>query len=72
MSFAFRTIKDHWEIGEKPYLRTVIEAELLEITITSLPAYPESGVEIAKRSLNANRSKPTHLYNRWLQLSEVE
>lgn len=72
MSFAFRTIKDHWEIGEKPYLRTVIEAELLEITITSLPAYPESGVEIAKRSLNANRPEPTHLHHRWLQLSEVE
>ncbi|HGJ5880684.1 MAG TPA: HK97 family phage prohead protease, partial [Arsenophonus nasoniae] len=42
------------------------------ITITSLPAYPESGVEIAKRSLNVNRSKPTYLHHRWLQLSEVE
>jgi HK97 family phage prohead protease len=34
-----------------PYLRTVTAAELREITVTSMPAYPESGVEIAHRSL---------------------
>ncbi|MCV5342295.1 HK97 family phage prohead protease, partial [Escherichia coli] len=30
---------------------TVTAAELREITVTSMPAYPESGVEIAHRSL---------------------
>ncbi|MBD2816473.1 HK97 family phage prohead protease, partial [Xenorhabdus sp. Flor] len=42
-----------------------------EITITSLPAYPESGVEIAKRSLNAAKPCPVDLRHYWLQLSEV-
>ncbi|MBE8597016.1 HK97 family phage prohead protease [Xenorhabdus sp. BG5] len=69
MSFGFRTIKDQWDTGQIPYIRTVLEAELREITITSLPAYPDSGVEIAKRSLNVD--KPYDLRHYWLQLSEV-
>jgi phage head maturation protease len=32
----------------------VTAAELREITVTSMPAYPESGVEIAHRSLFPN------------------
>lgn len=71
MSFGFRTIKDHWDIGQKPYIRTVIEAELLEITVTSIPAYSDSGVEIAKRSLTVTKQASDGLRDRWLQLSEV-
>ncbi|MCP9267635.1 HK97 family phage prohead protease [Xenorhabdus sp. XENO-1] len=63
-SFGFRAIKDQWDTGQEPYIRTVLEAELREITITSLPAYPDSGVEIAKRSLN--RLKPYDLRHYWL------
>ncbi|MCX8305111.1 phage major capsid protein [Enterobacter pseudoroggenkampii] len=51
MSFGFRALKEAWDIGRSPYLRTVTAAELREITVTSMPAYPESGVEIAHRSL---------------------
>ncbi|HAU5457442.1 phage major capsid protein [Cronobacter sakazakii] len=51
MSFGFRALKEAWDIGQSPYLRTVTAAELREITVTSMPAYPESGVEIAHRSL---------------------
>lgn len=51
MSFGFRALKEAWDIGQVPYLRTVTAAELREITVTSMPAYPESGVEIAHRSL---------------------
>ncbi|RAW69302.1 MULTISPECIES: HK97 family phage prohead protease [unclassified Photorhabdus] len=69
MSFGFRATKDQWDVGQEPYIRTVLEAELREITITSMPAYPDSGVEIAKRSLNA--AKPCDLRHYWLQLSEV-
>ncbi|MEQ1969411.1 HK97 family phage prohead protease [Xenorhabdus nematophila] len=71
MSFGFRAIKDQWDVGQEPYVRTVLEAELREITITSLPAYPESGVEIAKRSLNAIKIRNADLRHYWLQLSEV-
>ncbi|EQB0874715.1 HK97 family phage prohead protease [Enterobacter hormaechei] len=51
MSFGFRALKEAWDIAQSPYLRTVTAAELREITVTSMPAYPESGVEIAHRSL---------------------
>ncbi|MDE1494576.1 HK97 family phage prohead protease [Xenorhabdus bovienii] len=71
MSFGFRAIKDQWDVGQEPYIRTVLEAELREITITSLPAYPESGVEIARRSLNAVKPNHADLRHYWLQLSEV-
>ncbi|PHM51773.1 HK97 family phage prohead protease [Xenorhabdus sp. KK7.4] len=71
MSFGFRAVKDQWNTSQTPYIRTVLEAELREITITSLPAYPESGVEIAKRSLNAVKPCNADLRHYWLQLSEV-
>ncbi|CDG20604.1 putative prohead protease [Xenorhabdus poinarii G6] len=71
MSFGFRAIKDQWDTGQTPYVRTVLEAELREITITSLLAYPESGVEIARRSLNAAKPRDADLRHYWLQLSEV-
>ncbi|MDX7998808.1 HK97 family phage prohead protease [Xenorhabdus sp. Reich] len=71
MSFGFRAIKDQWDTSQTPYIRTVLEAELREITITSLPAYPESGVEVARRSLNAAKPCPVDLRRYWLQLSEV-
>ncbi|PHM70740.1 HK97 family phage prohead protease [Xenorhabdus sp. KJ12.1] len=71
MSFGFRAVKDQWDTSQTPYVRTVLEAELREITITSLPAYPESGVEIAKRSLNAVKSCNADLRYYWLRLSEV-
>lgn len=72
MSFGFRAIKDLWDTGQEPYVRTVLEAELREITVTSIPAYPDSGVEIAKRSLTLSKPQAVKDFDRWLQLSEVE
>ena len=53
MSFGFRALKESWDITPTPYVRTVTAAELREITVTSMPAYPESDVDIAHRSLFA-------------------
>ncbi len=53
MSFGFRSLKEQWDTTQQPYIRTVIAAELREITVTSLPAYRDSDVQIAKRSLLA-------------------
>lgn len=53
MSFGFRALKEAWDITPTPYVRTVTAAELREITVTSMPAYPESDVDIAHRSLFA-------------------
>ncbi|HFO9322367.1 TPA: HK97 family phage prohead protease [Escherichia coli] len=72
MSFGFRALCEEWSIAQKPYLRTVTAAELREITITSMPAYPESGVEIAHRSLFAQHPElcPTgNNRHRWSELA---
>ncbi|MBD2798151.1 HK97 family phage prohead protease [Xenorhabdus sp. 18] len=71
VSFGFRALKDQWDIGQEPYVRTVLEAELREISLTSIPAYPTSSVKIAKRSLNGVTPRVADLRHYWLQLSEV-
>jgi len=59
MSFRFRAIKEEWdESGDIPK-RTVIEAELYEITYTAFPAYPDT--EVGMRSLeHARREQRNH------------
>ncbi len=73
MSFGFRAISDHWDINQVPYLRTVLVAELAEITVTSMPAYRDSDVKLAKRSLEVvgiyTRTLPK---DDWLTLLELE
>jgi HK97 family phage prohead protease len=53
MSFGF-TVNDNgasWDFDSDPALRTVSSAILQEITITSMPAYKATNVEVAKRAL---------------------
>ncbi|TIV38945.1 MAG: HK97 family phage prohead protease [Mesorhizobium sp.] len=53
MSFAFRATKQEWDdTGDLPK-RTILEAELYEVTATALPAYPDT--TLATRSLQAAR-----------------
>lgn len=55
MSFSFRATKQEWdESGDIPH-RTVLEAELYEVTATPIPAYPDT--TLAKRSLEAARAE---------------
>lgn len=55
MSFGFRATKQEWDdTGEIPQ-RTVIEAELYEVTATAIPAYPDTS--LAKRSLESAREE---------------
>lgn len=51
MSFGFRASKQEWDFDKTPSMRTILTAELIEVTVTSMPAYPESAVEVAQRSL---------------------
>lgn len=57
MSFGFRTIKNEWDFSVEPNLRTVQQAELVEITVTSIPAYPDSSLEIMQRSQAVAKGK---------------
>lgn len=55
MSFSFRATKQEWDdTGDLPH-RTVIEAELFEVTATPIPAYPDTS--LALRSLEATRAE---------------
>ncbi|HXH52544.1 MAG TPA: HK97 family phage prohead protease [Sphingomicrobium sp.] len=44
MSFGFITRKQEWDETVDPPLRTILEAELFEITYTAFPAYPDTSV----------------------------
>lgn len=53
MSFAFRATKQEWDESGPMPKRTVIEAELYEVTATANPAYPDTS--LAVRSLEKAR-----------------
>ena len=50
MSFLFRAIADKWDTtevdGEEVFRRTIMEAELFEVSPTTFPAYPTSEVNM--------------------------
>ncbi|MFS7239304.1 HK97 family phage prohead protease [Serratia proteamaculans] len=69
MSFGFRALKDQWDSTQQPYVRTVLAAELREITVTSLPAYRETDVQIAKRSLLTQHPELVDLRSHWAYLA---
>lgn len=55
MSFGFVTRKQEWDETIDPPKRTIIEAELYEITYTAFPAYPDT--EVGLRSLEGARNE---------------
>lgn len=55
MSFGFRATKQEWDdTGDIPK-RTILEAELFEVTATAIPAYPDT--TLAARSLESARKE---------------
>ena len=55
MSFGFVTRKQEWDETVDPPHRTIIEADLYEITYTPCPAYPDT--EVGLRDLEHTRSE---------------
>jgi HK97 family phage prohead protease len=55
MSFGFVTRKQEWDETVDPPHRTIIEADLIEITYTAFPAYPDTSVGM--RSLEHAREE---------------
>lgn len=55
MSFGFRTLEDTWDYETEPWTRTVTDMRVSEISIVSFPAYTQTDVSVAQRSLNAAR-----------------
>lgn len=55
MSFGFCATRQEWDDTVDPPKRTILEAELYEITYTPLPIYPQT--EVGLRSLDAVRQE---------------
>lgn len=55
MSFAFRATKQSWDETQDPPVRTILEAELFDVSIVTQPAY--DGTSIALRSLDDARKE---------------
>lgn len=55
MSFGFITRKQEWDETVDPPKRTILEADLYEITYTAFPAYPDTSVGL--RSLEQIREE---------------
>lgn len=69
-SFAFRAQKDRWTEGYGGMMRELLAVDLLDITITASPAYPDTSV--ARRALERAAS-PLRLVmlNRYLETMEA-
>lgn len=74
MSFGFIAEKNEWDFSVEPNTRTITQAKLLEITVTSIPAYPDSSLEIVKRSQAVAKGENFTKTNckAWLALAEVQ
>jgi HK97 family phage prohead protease len=53
MSFGFRVLEDEWNYDAKVPVRTVTDMKLSEVSIVSFPAYEQTDVNVALRSLAA-------------------
>lgn len=51
MSFAFRVIRDEWDLKQTPPVRTLLDADLFDVSVVTQPAYRETEVGMALRSL---------------------
>ena len=53
VSFGFRTKKDAWRQDAGVMVRELLDIEIAEISLTAFPAYRETDVSVAQRSLQA-------------------
>jgi len=69
-SFGFRTVKDAWRQEAGVMVRELLDIEIAEISLTAFPAYRETDVSVAQRSLEAAsliaRDKTSSIH--WLRL----
>lgn len=74
MSFAFRTISDRWGTEEEEEIRELIKVDLLDVSIVTYPAYPQT--EASLRSLKRWKEEQCGLSvnaaSRQLRLAEVD
>jgi uncharacterized protein len=68
MSFAFRTLEDDWHTEEGLPVREVKDMRMSEVSVVSFPAYPDTDVSVAMRSLTAfvgDRKRSKDWWQKW-------
>ena len=69
MSFGFRTLADAWNFEGQMPLRTVTDMQLYEVSVVSFPAYPQTDISVAMRSLHeyeqAHGLRRLEFWRRW-------
>jgi HK97 family phage prohead protease len=70
-SFAFSVIEDDWHKEDGGIVRDVVDMEISEISIVTFPAYLETDVVVAQRSLQAFQQKfaPYDWRTKWHEIS---
>jgi HK97 family phage prohead protease len=66
-SFGFKTLKDTWSRDGDTTVRTLLDMEILEISLTALPVYTATDVAIAQRSLQAFQAQQPGKRIDWLR-----
>jgi|TARA_Y100000034_G_scaffold132026_1_gene194064 hypothetical protein len=57
MSFGFRTVEDKWETKDGKDVRTLLKVDLFDVSPVTFPAYEDTDVGVAQRSLEAWRTE---------------
>ncbi len=52
-SFGFTTVTDTWRSDGGLVVRELLDIDLLEVSLTAFPSYPQTDVTVAQRSLQA-------------------
>jgi HK97 family phage prohead protease len=79
MSFAFRVVRDEWDLKQTPPVRTVLDTDLFDVSVVTRPAYRETEVGMALRSLEDAKAAadvfpdpPAGLHERRQELAEMD
>jgi HK97 family phage prohead protease len=67
MSFGFRALEDDWDFDQEIPVRDVLDMEMMEFSIVTFPAYLDTNVEVAQRSLHQRQEARKKAYN-WRKL----
>ena len=54
-SFGFKTLRDAWTRDGVTTVRTLLDIEVFEISLTALPSYQQTDVSVALRSMHTQR-----------------
>jgi HK97 family phage prohead protease len=67
-SFGFRTLTDAWHEDGGLIVRELLDIDIAEISLTAFPAYQQTNVTVAQRSLLAFRAERQGKSIAWLRM----